>query len=155
MPSNFGYIGDNQSLGAVGGLASKFTGTVALLVGDAVFASADNAVSKSTVAGDRLKRVGIVVGGDNYGDREAVASDDIGDAAAGAAGEVLVCYSGIAWGINGAGTITAGEQVMFSAATAGRLITATPATDAGKILGVALTTTAVAGAAVKILVHPC
>lgn len=158
MPTSFGFMGGyegNRGNGEVGGLVTKQIAAVDLLIGDSVFESAADTVSKTVTAGDRLKRIGIVVGGEYWDGRINPTGSDVGTAAASAAGEVSVCHSGIAYGINGAGTITAGEQVMFSAATAGRLITATPTTDAGKIVGVALSTTAVAGAAVKILVHPC
>ena len=86
---------------------------------------------------------------------QAAAQVTAGAQAGAIAAKVHVCYSGVAYGITGATPLTAGMQVMFSAATAGRLIPATPTTDAGKIVGTVLEDQATAGSAVKIFVGPC
>jgi hypothetical protein len=152
MPSYISYIGREDEDLALGGLVVKLTATAALLYGDAVFSSATLSANKSVTAGDRLKRVGIVVPSTFANAVSVAALVTGGAAAAAAAGKVFVCYSGVAYAITGASAITAGMQVMFSAATAGRIIPATPTTDAGKIIGVALEDQATAATAVKILV---
>lgn len=152
MSTNLGYIGDNQVIAGYGGLVAKFTAAVALKIGDSVFLSAANTVSKSITAGDRLKRIGVVVGGDAFGDRETTDANSIGDEAAAIGGEVMVCYSGVAIGVAGAVAVTAFAPLMFDATTAGRLVPATPATDAGKIVGMAIEAQATAGSTFKLLV---
>lgn len=155
MSTNFGYVGNSASAADLGGLTVRLKATAALLKGDAVFSSASGEVNKSVTAGDRLKRVGIVVDSSVVNATRAATDVTNGGSAAGIGEYVNVCYSGVAYGITGATPITAGMQLMFSAATAGRLIPATPTTDAGKIVGVALEDQATAGSAVKVLVSLC
>lgn len=154
--TQFGYLhGVGDSYSELGGIAVSLKATAALLEGDAVFSSASGEVNKSTTAGDRLKRVGIVVNPSVVNATRTAANVTAGVSAAAAGGKVYVCTCGVAYGITGATPLTAGMQVMFSDATAGRLIPATPTTDAGKIVGLVLEDQATAGAAVKILVGPC
>lgn len=151
MSTGFGYVG-KSAVSELGGLTTRIKATAAVLYGDSVFSSASGEVNKSVTAGDRLKRVGIVVDSSFSSASRAAIDVTNGVQAADAGAYCDVCYSGVAWGITGATPLTAGMQVMFSAATAGRLIPATPTTDAGKIVGVVLEDQATAGAAVKILV---
>lgn len=154
MPSNFGYLGDPKERFKVGGLIVTAKAAAALLVGDGVFVSAADTVDKSITAGDRLKRLGIVVGGYAFGDRESTDSYDIGDAAAAANQNVLVCTFGIAWAKAGAEIAAVMTPLMFDATTAGRLITAVNPDDLGKIVGYNLTVAAADGDIIKVLVMP-
>lgn len=154
-PTHFGYVGTNQSGAPIGGLVAKFTSVLALKIGDAVYVSAANSVTKDTVAGSRLKRAGIVVGGD-LTNGEVVTEGDtarVGTVCSTAVtGYVLVCYSGIAYAMTGAAAIAAGAQVMFDATVAGQVLSATPTTDAGKIVGLAFQAGTNPGDVIKIIV---
>jgi hypothetical protein len=153
MPTYSGYLGHGNEDTALGGLVFRAAAAAALLIGDGVFTSASNQVNKSVTAGDRLKRAGLVVGPDSPSVTRAASL--VGSAAAAALNDrVNVCYAGPAYGIAGS-AILAGQQLMFSAAVAGRLIPATPTTDAGKIVGTALEDQATTAAAVKVLVGLC
>lgn len=141
--------GDDAGAFATGGLVVLAKAAVTLLIGDAVFWSAAGVVSKTTVAGDRLKRAGIVVGGVSRGLTDYILEAlqtplDIGEQAALVNETVLVCYRGICVGVTDS-AIAAGAQVTFSAATAGRLVVAATAavTDA---MGVVATMVDASGA---------
>lgn len=155
-PTYFGSLGNSQVLASLDGQDVVFTPAAALKVGDAVFISAANTVNKSTTAGDRLKRVGFVVGGDLTA-MAVVSEGDTGmvgvTACTATTGRVIVRISGVAYGVVGAAAVTAGAQLFFDATTAGRVIPATPTTDAGKIVGTAIGADATAGNVVKVLVN--
>lgn len=156
-PTGLGYTGEiGATAPALGGRIEVFLApTAILLVGDAVFISAANTVNKSIVAGDQVKRCGIVVGGDSTG--MAVTTDPVNDvgksACSAAAGQrVLVCVSGVAYGIADAAIAAAGTQLKLGATTAGRLAAATPTTDAGKIVGINIEVAAGAASVMKVLI---
>lgn len=133
--------GDDGGAFATGGLVCLAKAAATLLIGDAVFWSAAFTVNKSTTAGDRLKRAGIVVGGvprslADYVLEVLQTPLDIGETAGVANDIVLVCYRGICVGITDS-AIAAGAQVTFSATTSGRLVAAATAavTDAMGVVG--------------------
>lgn len=152
------HAGDGGGQFAVGGLCFLAKAAAALLVGDAVFWSAAGTVNKSTVAGDRLKRAGILVGGAprtlaDYVQEAMVRSGDIGGVASAANDTVLVCYRGVCVAVAD-GVIAAGAQVTFSAGTAGRITAAASAavTDAMGVVGTAIDAAAANGDKIRILV---
>lgn len=141
-PTVFPFILLNDDLGsdggayATGGLCLVAKAAATLLIGDAVFWSAAFTVNKSTTAGDRLKRAGIVVGGVPRATADYILETlqtplDVGEIAGNANDIVLVCFRGICIGVTDS-AIAAGAQVTFSATTAGRLVVAATAavTDA-------------------------
>lgn len=143
-PTNFPWVLTNDMLGedngqfATGGLVLVAKAAATLLIGDAVFWSAAGTVNKSTTAGDRLKKAGIVVGGvqravEDYTMEALQSSLDIGETAALVNQPVLVCWHGIALAV-ATGAIAAGALVTFSAATAGRVVVS-PAAAAADALG--------------------
>lgn len=153
-PTQFGFTGSVQALSEPTGIVAVFTPAVALLVGDAVLVSAANTVTKNLTAGDQVKRIGIVVGGDLTGMQACWESGMVGkNAATATTGKAIVCIAGVAYGIADA-IIAAMSQVKLGATTAGRLAAATPTTDAGKIVGFILTASAAAGDPVKVAVSP-
>lgn len=129
-----------------------------LLVGDGVFLSAAFTVNKSIVAGDRLKRLGIVVGGvprsvADYTLEALLNALDIGEIAGNTNDTVLVAVGGICVGVAD-GAIGAGAQVTFSAATSGRVTAAASAavSDAMGVVGIAIDAAAANGDKLRILV---
>lgn len=163
-PTNFPWILTNDSLGedlgqfATGGLVLVAKAAATLLIGDAVFWSAAGTVNKSTVAGDRLKKCGIVIGGVPRGVQdytlEALQSSlDIGEQAALVNQAVLVCWHGICLAV-ATGAISAGALVTFSAATSGRVVVspAASAADAMGALGTAVDASAADADLLRILV---
>lgn len=164
-PTNYPWIIQNDALGedagafAVGGIANVYTAGATLLIGDAVFISAAFTVNKSVVAGDRLKRAGIVVGGLTRsvvsGTLEALQNlIDVGDQAAVVNDPILVCTSGICYAVAD-GVIAAGTLVTLSAATAGRVTAAASAavTDAEGVLGQAIDAAAANGDKIRVKVN--
>lgn len=164
-PTNFPWIISNDSLGedagafATGGTATIYTAGATLLIGDAVFVSAAFTVNKSVVAGDRLKRAGIVVGGISRsvesGTLEALQNIlDLGDQAAVVNDPVLVCTDGICYAVAD-GVIAAGTLVTLSAATAGRVTASASAavTDAEAVLGQAIDAAAANGDKIRVKVN--
>jgi hypothetical protein len=154
--THYSSFGSNQVAQAVGGHDVVFTPAVALLLGDTVFISAANTVSKSIVAGDQVKRVGVVVGGDltamNSAGEVDLASVGLMTVCTAVTGRVIVRVSGIAYAIADAALATAGTQLKLGATTAGRVAAATPATDAGKIVAMNLGTAAGAASVVKVII---
>lgn len=163
-PTNFPWILTNDANGedlgafACGGYVVVATAAATLLIGDAVFWSAAFNVNKSTTAGDRLKRAGIVVGSvpravQDYTLEALQSTLDIGDQAALVNQAVLVCHRGIALA-TADGVIAAGAQVTFSATTAGRVTAAATAavTDAMGVVATAIDAAAANGDKIRVLV---
>lgn len=163
-PTNLPWILTSDGLGedngqyACGGLVLVAKAAATLLIGDAVFWSAAGVVNKSTVAGDRLKKAGIVIGGvpravQDYTLEALQSSLDIGEQAALVNQSVLVCYAGICLAV-ATGAITAGALVTFSAATAGRVVVsaAAAAADALGSLGTAVDASAADADLLRILI---
>lgn len=148
-------VGDEESEIATGGIVVRAKAAVALLLGDAVFISADGTVSKSTTTADFLKGAGIVIGGRTFGRNAIQRANDVGLQCAAANEEVYVCQLGLCYGVAQA-AIGAGAFVKPDVTTAGRLNVATITTDTvagdtGKIVGRAWQ--AAAGAASKFIVN--
>jgi|SRR6267142_349121 len=163
-PTVFPFILTNDDDGldggayANGGLCLVAKAAATLLIGDAVFWSAAFTVNKSTTAGDRLKRAGIVVGGVPRAIADYILEAlqtplDVGEVAGNANDIVLVCYRGICIGI-GDSAIAAGTQVTFSATTAGRLVASATAavTDAMGVVATMVDATAANGDKARVLV---
>lgn len=160
LPTAFSFANlrgssDELTNNAVGGIVHRFSAGGTLLVGDAVRISAVGTVNTSTTVGDYATFVGFVVGGESNGFR---VDDAVGTTAATSGQGVMVQISGVARAIVGATGFTAGTTnvaVAPSAATSGRVIP-TAAIDAalvaGRVLGVATTTQATAGAEVRVLI---
>jgi len=133
----------------VGGVCAIFTAnSTTLLVGDIVYLAGVGIVDKSATASNYVGYVGVVVSGDSLGMEP---STTVGTTAATSGQKVMVQISGVANAIVGATGFTAGTNfnAVPSAATAGRVI---PGTTADQRVGVALTTQATAGSAVKLLI---
>jgi hypothetical protein len=162
-PSRFGFIGhgagstDMANL-AEGGLCFIAKATVALNVGDTVILhTVADEVTKDNTTGLHHKRAGIVVGGTQTGMKALTESDAVGLLAAAIDEQVLVCYSGICWGIAQPTDVAIGDKLRPDTTTAGRLLDGTDTTEAaagvtGKVIGTALSASAAAGDAIKVLV---
>jgi hypothetical protein len=142
---------DPDALASAGGPTFPFTAAVALKIGDAVHISAANTVTKTAVAADGVKFIGIVVGGGGsfgggYGIFES-ASTGLALVAAGKVAEVQV--HGIAWVVAGA-AIVVGAEVGLDTTTAGRVLTNV---TAGQKIGIALTAATNPGDKIKILLY--
>lgn len=162
-PSHFGYVGAGGSEGDLsnqlpGGLALVAKATVALNIGDSVlWHTVAGEVTKDNTTGLHFKRAGIVVGGTKTGMRALTGSDAVGLAAAAVGEQVLVCYSGIAWGIAQPNDVAIGDKLRLDTTTAGRLLDGTDTTDlvagiTGLIVGSALSASASAGDPILVLV---
>lgn len=162
-PTRFGYLGhgagstDAAEL-AEGGLCFVAKATVALNIGDNVLLDTANAgqVTKDE-GGTASLRCGIVVGGTQTGMKALTEEDAVGLAAAAIDEQVLVCYSGICWGIAEEDDVSIGDKLTNDTTTAGRLLVGTDTTDTaagitGAIVGTALSATAAQGDPVKVLV---
>jgi hypothetical protein len=147
---NLRGVADENEGNAVGGVVHLFTAnSTTLLVGDAVYLAGVGIVDKSATAANYVGYVGFVVAGDA---NKRNMDDAVGTTAATSGQKVLVQISGVARGIVGASGFTAGTNfsAVPSGATAGRII---PGTTADQRLGIALTTQAVAGGEIKILIQ--
>lgn len=137
----------------VGGRCEVFSAGAALNIGDVVYLSAANTVNKSaTLATNLGKVVGVVVGGYKTGMQAISRKLDVGVQAAATDEPVLVQVTGKCWVVAG-DTISAGDIIIPSDTTAGRVETGTITTDAaagnsGNILGNALEA---AGAAATVI----
>jgi hypothetical protein len=152
------YVNNSNSYAnaEVGGTVKRFKAGGTLLIGDAVYLSAEDTVNKATgvAGGNRRVSVGVVVGGQSYqkaggSDRVAVASTETGATAATSNQWVLVQISGIAWAVADA-AVTVNTMVALGATTAGRLDDVTFA--AGDMLGIALDTATSGGDKIKVLI---
>jgi hypothetical protein len=142
----------------IGGIVKKFKAAGTLLIGDCVYLSAEDTVTKATgTAAIRRACVGIVVGGSSFtpGERRRIAtkSTDVGSTAALINGTVLVLIHGICWAVSDA-AITINTPVAQGATTAGRVddITLDATTTVGEFIGIALDTAGGAAATIKLLV---
>src|SRR5882724_6388895 len=63
---------------ACGGQVIRALAAVTLLIGDAVFISADGTVSKSVTTADFLKSAGLVIGGRAFGRNAIQRANDVG-----------------------------------------------------------------------------
>lgn len=155
-PNHTGYIAGGGSaqdaLNEVeGGLCLVAKATVALNIGDAVIldtATAGN-VTKTATTGLHVTRCGIVVGGTRTGMKALTESGAVGLAAAAIGEQVIVAYSGIAWGIAQTATVAVGDPLSMDTTTAGRLLDSAVAT---KNVGLALTASAAGGDPIKVLI---
>lgn len=137
------WVAPAPDVGTPGGRCAAYTAAVALLIGDAVWLSASQTVSKSAVTADHLKRIGIVVGGKALFNDVSTDALDVGDPAAAINDMVFVATEGICYAIADNTAILVGSPVAPSTTTAGRVRLATVTTDlvagdTGKILGIAL-----------------
>lgn len=115
------YGSDGDTRASIGGPVIKFKAAAALLLGDAVYLSADGTVNKSGTVGNHSKRIGVVVGGANTGNEVITDSAQYGVATVADADEdVLVQVGGVSYVIAG-GTIAAGDRVVLDTGTAGRV----------------------------------
>jgi len=156
--TNFTYLKLNTSqndflAGACGGVVVRYVAAATLLTGDIVYISATGSnVNKSTTAANYAAFVGVVVGNDDGVILDLEADGNaVGLTAATVGQGVLVQISGVANVIVGASTVTAGNRIVASAATAGRVLPY--GAGAAHCLGVALDTQATAGAAVKVQIR--
>lgn len=146
---------DSAVPGEVGGTCVILkAASTTLLIGDCVYASADNTVDKNTTAANYRAFVGVVVGGQTYGntvhDPSLNQASHVGMTAALAGEWVTVQIDGIAYVIAGVGGLAAGNAVYPSTATAGRAVTTTH--TAQQCLGVC-TAAGSAGAQAKMLIQ--
>jgi hypothetical protein len=154
-PTHHGYLGGGGQATDLaneveGGLCFVAKATVALNIGDAVIVhTVAGEVTKSLTTGDHIRRAGIVVGGTKTHMRALTESGAVGLAAAAIGEQVLVCYSGIAWGIAQTATVAIGDILSLDTTTAGRLLDSAVAT---KNAGIALSASAAGGDPVKVLV---
>lgn len=126
-----------------GGMVELLTAAAALLVGDAVFASANDTVDKSVSAGNQGKPAGIVVGGEATGLECCDQASDVGVAAAATGQKVWVLRKGKCFVATDA-AIAVGVGIAMSVGTAGKVRPATnPVIAAG---AVAVTSSAANGA---------
>jgi hypothetical protein len=141
---------DDDSRAKVGGTVVQFKAGEALLLGDCVYLSAADTVSKSTTTSDHAAVVGIVVGGANTNDEVVDDSTLYGvSTAADADEDVLVLISGIAYVLPDA-TDAAGSLIIpDDATTAGQVEAGTTAT---KIIGMLLDTPSAAGSPTRALI---
>jgi len=152
-PTHLGYIagsGSDIANQEPGGLCFVAKATVALNIGDAVIVdtTADQ-VTKSLTTGDHIRRCGIVVGGTQTGMKALTELEAVGLAAAAIDEQVLVCYSGIAWGIAQTNSVAVGDELSLDTTTAGRLLDSAVPT---KNVGIALSASASAGDPIKVFV---
>ncbi len=145
--------GDVESPGGAGGPTMPFKAQVALKVGDVVSAhTVLNTVTKTVVAADATKFVGIVVGGgsDFGGAYSLEDSASVGLALVAAAKIAQVRLEGIAWCVSG-GAIAIGGTVGLDTVVAGRVIANAVA---GQIIGICLDVAAAAAVKVRVLIKP-
>lgn len=159
QPTNYGFLKLADDGGSLkpGGHVVEAKGAVALNVGDAVFVSAVDTVTKDSVATNHKNRIGIVVGGTRTDMRVLSGSDAVGLAACAINEQVLVQIDGIAWGVADTATVAVGDKLKLGTTTAGRLLDGSDTTDAvagitGSIVAQALTASAAAGDKIKVLV---
>lgn len=141
---------------SIGGRVIRYVAAGSLNIGDAVVLSAAGVVNKSAVSADGLKRVGIVVGGEQIGLARVVVQrkNDIGKLAATVNQAVLVAHVGVCWAVAQA-AIAAGAYVKPDVTTPGRVLTAAVTTDVaagdtGKIIGIAIDAAAIAGDLIRV-----
>lgn len=106
-----------------GGIVVPLIPAAALLLGEAVYLSADKTVNKSAVAANGALRCGIVVGGDATNDEitDDVTAYGVRQAnLANGSGRVWVCFFGVAYVICDA-AIAVGVGICPSVAVAGRV----------------------------------
>lgn len=143
----------------IGGIVKKFKAAATLLIGDVVYLSAEDTVTKAAGSTAAIRRacIGVVVGGSSFtpGERRRVATkaSEVGATAAAANGTVLVMIHGICWAVSD-GAITINSPVAQGATTAGRVddITLDATTTVGEFIGICLDTAGGAAATVKLLV---
>lgn len=154
------YAGDDFGRIGVGGECIVLLAAAALNIGDSVYGSAAFSVNKSTTAGNQVLRAGIIVGGVPRSVESATlevqqrinaAGGDIGVQAAATNDPVLVCIQGVCYAVVD-GAVTAWSQLKLSTTTAGQLTTATPGTDAGKVVGMAVDASSGANQIIRVLV---
>lgn len=150
LPWIINSVKSGEDKDTVGGVVILAKAAVSLLGGDAVFVSDDLTVSKSVTAGDYSRRCGIVVSGNKVWSGSGLYIPDdsslVGVSVADPDKDVLVCIQGLCYGIAGA-ALTAGNSLVASTTTAGRLVTGASLTIAAG--AVAVTSTAANGAIIS------
>lgn len=133
---------DSATANSVGGQVRPFVAADSLLNGDVVYYSGVDVVAKSSTLSTYNALAGVVVGGQRIGMNAQGDSTDLGTLVATQGQYVWVLRSGRAWMRNDAnGTLTAGNQVIPSDATAGRIEVRTTAIDTNfRVIGKAVTT---------------
>ena len=134
-----------------GGNVIQCKATVALNTGDNVYldATTDQVTKSATAANYANKYLGVVVGGDSFqGGQVASRSNDVGFAACGAGGQVLVQIDGVAY-TTADGAMTIGNPVI-GGTTSGRVASGSTATQ---VFGNALDTGS-ASAVIRMLIRP-
>jgi hypothetical protein len=125
-PTNLPYTkhsSDSDAAADIGGPTTEFIAGGALNLGDAVCVTAADTVNKSTVAGDIVNYVGIVVGGARLANYVNTEKNKYGVIQAAATGErVIVQTRGIAYVLTAA-AYAVGTALVPSGAVAGRMIT--------------------------------
>jgi hypothetical protein len=151
-------LGEDRGAFAVGGIVIVAKAGAALNIGDAVYISAAGVVNKSTTAGNRLFRCGVVVGPGprslQEGTKEVIQRlADVGLQAAATDDPVLVCILGLCYAVADA-AIAAGTQVVLSTTTAGRVapIASAAITDAEASLGQAFDAAGAGADVIRVLV---
>lgn len=138
---------------AYGGQIKTFLAGASLNIGDVVFYSAANTVSKSATTANYVGFVGVVVGGDSYDIDGRISYDTLVLAspvtAATTGQKVQVQIDGIAE-VRTDGAVTLGTSVICTGANAGRVIAGT---TAGQMLGTALATVGAAGVLPMLIRH--
>lgn len=124
--TNFPYIkhsSDSDALADIGGATIGFKAGGTLKLGDAVCLTAADTVNKSTVAGDIVNFVGIVVGGAQLGGYINTEKNKYGVLTAALVNErVVVQRTGIAYVVTDA-AYAVGVSLVPSGAVAGSMIT--------------------------------
>lgn len=111
---------DSATGGAVGGSTQLYIAADSEKVGNVVYFSANNTVSKSATLANYNAIAGVVVGGASQNQQALTARADVGQLAATANKRVWVTKCGRAWMIADS-AVTAGNQVIPSVLTAGQL----------------------------------
>lgn len=146
-----GWGSDPDAVASAGGPTSPFTAAVALSTGDVVSLSADATVTKTAVAADGVKFIGVVVGGGGSfgGGYGLFGPTDTGIALVAAGKVAEVQTHGIAYVVAGA-AIAAGAELGLDTTTAGRVLTNI---TAGQKIGIALEAAAGAGSVLRMLIY--
>lgn len=147
-PTNLPYIKgkDSDADIAIGGRCIEIACSGALKLGELVVVSAARTVNKSATAGNAIKRVGIVVGGDLTGMRAIADKDQYGVLTVTSAnGRALIQIDGLVYTIADAAIAAAGTQLALSAVVAGRVADAGATPAVGAIVGINLEVAGAAG----------
>lgn len=148
---------DSVTGGQAGGLVVYALAADSEKIGDVVYWSSDNHVSKSATIADYNAIAGVVVGGARQSMRPSYVAADVGTLAATANQRIIILKEGRAWVANDtvAAGITAGTRIQPSIYVAGKVKAAASSIDSlartfGRIvIGGAASTTVLADITVK------